>query len=91
MNDQINLAIQRAFDTEPVDELTPRELHVLGLVSLGMTDKEIASAIRVKPPSVTACCARIYRRLGLRESNGNPRVLASLYAIRAGVMPAMGE
>lgn len=78
-------AIKRIFTIVPVDTLTERQGEVLGLLAIGMTDAEIALLLGVDTSTVKSHISQVYQRLGLQMSNGNPRVLAALYVIRAGV------
>lgn len=78
----LQLAIKRVFEIAPVDELTERQIEVLELLAIGMTDTEIASSLNVDICTVRSHVAQVYERLGLQMSNGNPRVLAALYIVR---------
>jgi len=57
-----------ASSTRPMDLaalLTPREQAVVGLVSQGMTNKEIARALAISPATVKAHVERIIAKLGV--------------------------
>jgi DNA-binding NarL/FixJ family response regulator len=63
--------------------LTRRQREALRLLALGMTDDEIAVAMGASRSTVKQHISQVYERLGVGD--GNPRVIATLYAIRAGV------
>jgi DNA-binding CsgD family transcriptional regulator len=46
-------------------QLTPRELEVLGLLSAGQTNKQIATALQISPRTVNFHLDNIYRKLGV--------------------------
>lgn len=77
-------AVQRAAAVSIAGELTPQMRNALTLLSLGMTDKEIMSAMGVSKSTLRTYLRTIYGRLGLTGGEGNMRVLAALYARRAG-------
>jgi DNA-binding CsgD family transcriptional regulator len=54
-------------DSETVDELTPRELEVLGLMARGQTNAAIATALRVREGTVKYHVKNILRKLGARS------------------------
>lgn len=62
------------------DELTPREAEVLGLVALGLSNREIARRLVVSEKTVRNHVERSYAKIG--ASN---RVGASLYALEHGL------
>jgi DNA-binding NarL/FixJ family response regulator len=63
----------------PIDELTPRELEVLGLVAEGRSNTGIAEALVVTPGAVEKHISRIFDKLGLQTSDADHRrVLAVL-------------
>ncbi|MDX6440002.1 MAG: hypothetical protein QOF45_2585 [Gaiellaceae bacterium] len=69
--------------------LSPRELEVLHLTSLGLTNAEVASRLSVSVHAVKFHLAAIYRRLGVAN-----RTEAAFLYLRAGIgvdsPPAVG-
>lgn len=57
-------------------ELTERELDVLGCISEGMTNKEVASTLFLSEKTVKNYASSLFRKLGVKD-----RVQATLYAI----------
>ncbi len=66
----------------PAQPLTGRQLEVVGLLSGGFTNKEIAGRLGMTPKTVMHHTVAIYQRLGVRG-----RSEAVAWAIRAGVAP----
>lgn len=58
-------------------QLSQRELQVLQLVAQGLSNKEIAQRLKIRPGTVKEHVTRILRKLSLRN-----RTEASLYALR---------
>jgi DNA-binding NarL/FixJ family response regulator len=50
-----------------LDELTPREQEVLGLVAQGLTNAEIAQALQLSPLTAKTHVSRILMKLGARD------------------------
>ena len=56
-----------------LDGLSPRELEVLPLLAVGLTDHEIATALLVSSRTVETHVASILRKLGARNRAGATR------------------
>ena len=68
---------------EPLDELTPREREVLGLMAEGRTNRAIAEHLMVSERAVERHVTAIFGKLGLTASEGDHRrVLAVLAFLR---------
>jgi DNA-binding NarL/FixJ family response regulator len=66
---------------EGLDELSPRELEVLGLVARGRTNREIAEALVLSPLTVKTHVSRILTKLRARD-----RVQLVVIAYQAGLV-----
>ena len=71
---------------DPIDELTPREREVLGLMAEGRSNVSIAEALTVTPAAVEKHTQRIFAKLGLYpdDSAAHRRVAAVLQFLRSG-------
>jgi DNA-binding NarL/FixJ family response regulator len=74
---------QPATDTEHdgLDELTPREREVLGLVATGLTNAEIAEALHLSPLTAKTHVSRILMKLRARD-----RVQLVVIAYKTGIV-----
>jgi DNA-binding CsgD family transcriptional regulator len=68
------------------DQLTPREHEVLGLVSRGFTNREIANRLVLSEKTVRNHVERTYAKVGATN-----RVGASLYALQHGLVSPLNE
>jgi DNA-binding NarL/FixJ family response regulator len=76
--------LERRRRADPLDELTPREREVLGLMAEGLTDRGIAQRLYVTPKTVETHTRHIFQKLSLPESAlDNKRVHAVLTHLRA--------
>jgi len=67
--------------SDPVSELTSRELDVLRLVAAGKPNKQIASELEISERTARTHVSRILRKLGLSS-----RTQAALWAVREGLV-----
>jgi serine/threonine-protein kinase len=75
--------LERRRRADPLDELTPREREVLGLMAEGLTDRGIAQRLYVRPKTVETHTRHIFQKLSLPESAlDNKRVHAVLAFLR---------
>jgi DNA-binding NarL/FixJ family response regulator len=73
---------------DPLEELTPREREVLGLVAEGLSNRAIAGRLFVTERTVEAHVKQIFQKLGLEaRPESHRRVLAVLAYLRAGADP----
>ena len=65
-----------------LDELSPRELEVLGMIAQGSNNREIAEALQLSPLTAKTHVSRILMKLGARD-----RVQLVVMAYQAGLAP----
>jgi LuxR family maltose regulon positive regulatory protein len=53
-----------------IDELTPREQTVLGLLPTGLSVREIADELAISRDTVKTHTSRLYRKLGVSSRRG---------------------
>jgi DNA-binding NarL/FixJ family response regulator len=51
----------------PQDVLTPRELEILGMMAMGLTNREIAERLTISHNTVKSHVGNILEKLGLRN------------------------
>jgi DNA-binding NarL/FixJ family response regulator len=68
-------------DYHGLDELTPREREVLGLIAQGLTNAEIAQALQLSPLTAKTHVSRILMKLGARD-----RVQLVVIAYQTGIV-----
>ena len=75
----VSVLMGRAREHDPLDELTPREREVLGLMAEGRSNGAIAEQLVVSERAVEKHVTSIFSKLGLSASNeDHRRVLAVL-------------
>jgi len=75
--------LDRRRRRDPLDDLTPREREVLGLMAEGLTDRGIAQRLYVTPNTVETHVRHIFQKLSLPASAlENKRVNAVLTYLR---------
>ena len=67
--------------SEVAASITPRELEVLGLISEGLSTRQVASRLNLSPKTVETHIAKLYRKLGART-----RVQALSRAVALGLI-----
>lgn len=71
---------EQESELSPVQQLSPRELDVLRLISAGLGNAEIASTLGISPRTVKNHVSNLLAKLGLPS-----RVQAAVYAVRQGM------
>jgi DNA-binding NarL/FixJ family response regulator len=75
----VSQLVGRRRRDDPLDELTPREREVLGLMAEGRSNVAIANKLVVTPRAVEKHVTNIFAKLGLRDAEkDHRRVLAVL-------------
>jgi DNA-binding NarL/FixJ family response regulator len=70
--------ISRRARRNDLDELTPRELEVLRLLTEGRSNRAIADALVVTPKTLEGHISQIFLKLGLRDSADEHRRVAAV-------------
>lgn len=73
---------RRRAKADPIDELTPREQEVLGLMAQGLSNSGVAREMVVTEGAVEKHASRIFAKLGLAETDQHRRVQAVLAWLR---------
>jgi len=73
-------ALTASFATIKTVKLTQRETQLLGLVSRGFKNKEIASTLFIAEPTVKIYLSRLFRKVGAKD-----RLELALYGLRSAV------
>jgi len=80
----VSLLMGRSREDDPLEELTPREREVLGLMAEGRSNQSIAERLVITLKTVETHVASIFSKLELvPEPDGHRRVLAVLTYLRA--------
>ena len=72
--------VARSRSSSPLDDLTPREREVLGLMAEGLTDRGIGERLFVAPKTVETHIRHIFWKLQLPENASNNRRVHAVLA-----------
>ena len=61
-----------------LDELSDREREILGLMAEGLSNRAITERLVLSPKTVESHITHVFRKLGLRDADGDARVRAVL-------------
>src|SRR5215217_998527 len=56
----------RRRDPSTLDELTPQELQVAGLVATGLTNRDVAARLFLSPKTIETHLAHVFQKTGVR-------------------------
>jgi two-component system, NarL family, response regulator LiaR len=73
---------QASFRRRPLDQLSPRELEVLGALARGRTNRQIARALAIGEETVKAHVSSILAKLGLAD-----RTQAAIFGLQQRLVP----
>jgi len=79
-------SLHKPRDTDPLSELTTRELDVLRLVASGKPNKQIAAELDISERTARTHVSRVLRKLRLSS-----RTQAALWAVREGLVEVTRE
>jgi serine/threonine-protein kinase len=81
--DVVSRLVERPRVANPVDDLTPREREVLGLMAEGRSNAGIAEHLSLSPKSIEGHVRNIFAKLGLLDTpDDHRRVLAVITFLR---------
>jgi DNA-binding NarL/FixJ family response regulator len=78
---RLTSSLRETRDSDPISELTSRELDVLRLVAAGQPNKQIANELAISERTARTHVSRILRKLRLTS-----RTQAALWAVRKGLV-----
>ena len=73
---------QASFRRRPLDQLSPRELEVLGALARGRTNRQIARTLAISEETVKAHVSSILAKLGLAD-----RTQAAIFGLQQRLVP----
>jgi len=80
----VSQLVRRRWQDDPIDELSPREREVLGLMAEGRSNAGICSKLFLSPKTVETHVSSIFNKLRLGQApDDHRRVLAVLAYLRS--------
>jgi len=76
----VSRLMARRRPSDPISELTDREREVLSLVAEGMSNRAVASRLRITERTVEAHVTQIFRKLGLADTPDQHRRVSAVLA-----------